>query len=154
MPDIDPATHRFYVLGFLMVGTEVLLIRKKRPGWQEDKYNGIGGALQGEETTAEAMARECREETGYQTNPSDWEPRLCFTSGERTVCVFGLYRPKLQRSDLKHHPELKTGDEAVEWRQWSWLHNSRHLLVKHVMWMLELCRERALSLPITATAEK
>ena len=143
--------HKVYVLGFLVVGGAILLIRKRRPGWQEDKYNGVGGEVRDGETMEEAMARECLEETGYQTAPEDWEPRLCFTFGDRTVCVFGLVRPKLKVSELAHHPEARTGDESFEWHPWAWLHANRGKLVKHVLWFAELCRESRLGASITAT---
>jgi len=55
-----------YVAGFLFSPDEkqVLLIRKNRPEWQKGMINGIGGHIEPEETSEEAMSREFLEETG------------------------------------------------------------------------------------------
>jgi 8-oxo-dGTP diphosphatase len=56
-----------YVVGFYMgFGDDPLiaLIQKKRPKWQEGKFNGIGGHVEETETPFEAMVREFREEAG------------------------------------------------------------------------------------------
>ena len=55
-----------YVVGFMFNPAEnaVLLIRKRRPLWQEGKLNGIGGRIEEGETPEGAMRRECVEEVG------------------------------------------------------------------------------------------
>jgi len=52
------------VCGFVFVGEQVVLIRKNRPEWQRDLFNGIGGHVEEDETPLEAMIREFREEAG------------------------------------------------------------------------------------------
>jgi len=55
-----------YAAGFLFSRDLrwVTLIEKKRPAWQRGKWNAVGGHVEGEETPAQAMRREFREETG------------------------------------------------------------------------------------------
>lgn len=58
----------------------VALIRKNRPEWQRDLYNGLGGKLvhgvtnpKTMESPREAMAREYLEEGGVQFAVTDWQ---------------------------------------------------------------------------------
>lgn len=63
-----------YVLGLMFSAdrTFVALIRKKKPEWQKDKLNGIGGKIEDGELAHHAMPREFYEETGVRTNHRDW----------------------------------------------------------------------------------
>lgn len=67
--------HWAYVVGFMFSADMrfVALIRKARPDWQRGKLNGIGGKIEEGETVREAMVREFREETGYQTQRDNWQ---------------------------------------------------------------------------------
>lgn len=55
-----------YVVGFLFSTNRrnIMLIRKQHPKWQKGKLNGVGGVIQEDETPAQAMKRECFEESG------------------------------------------------------------------------------------------
>lgn len=55
-----------YVVGFMFDHgcSEVALIRKNRPKWQQGKLNGIGGHVEKGELDEVAMKREFYEETG------------------------------------------------------------------------------------------
>ena len=48
---------------FLKRGDEILLAMKKR-GFGSDRYNGVGGKIEPNETIEQALVRECREEIG------------------------------------------------------------------------------------------
>lgn len=63
-----------YVVGFCFTSDKSLvrLIRKNRPKWQEGKLNGVGGHIEEGEDPISAMVREFKEETGAETQPSDW----------------------------------------------------------------------------------
>jgi 8-oxo-dGTP pyrophosphatase MutT (NUDIX family) len=63
-----------YVCGFIFDQEQrlVLLIKKKRPHWQFNRLNGVGGRVEGNETTTEAMKRECVEETGLLIAEKAW----------------------------------------------------------------------------------
>lgn len=75
---------KYYVLGFAFntEKTEVVLIKKNRPNWQKDKYNGVGGKVEKDEPHMNAMIREFREETGVETDSNDWESIATMTFGE------------------------------------------------------------------------
>lgn len=62
-----------YVLGFAfdMFG-QVLLKRAQRPAHLAGYLNGLGGAVEGDETPIAAMVREFREESGIETDESNW----------------------------------------------------------------------------------
>lgn len=57
-----------YVCGFLFDEKDpnkVVLIKKNKPEWQKDKWNGVGGKVEvTDDTVSWAMQREFREETG------------------------------------------------------------------------------------------
>jgi len=74
-----------YVVGFMfnVKETDVLLIMKQKPKWQEGNLNGIGGKIEEGETPVIAMRREFKEETGIRY--SDWR-RVTTMSGEDWEC--------------------------------------------------------------------
>ena len=63
-----------YVLGFIfcLEKRQVLLIRKNKPAFQKGFHNGIGGKVEAEEYSRQAMVRECREECGLSTKEIEW----------------------------------------------------------------------------------
>jgi len=63
-----------YVLGLMFSEgfQKVALIKKKRPLWQENRLNGIGGEIKNGESIHQAMVREFFEETGVKTKENDW----------------------------------------------------------------------------------
>lgn len=63
---------KLYCLGFAIFQDHVLLIKKKRPEFQRDKLNGIGGKIEMNETPIKAMVREFKEETGIATVENNW----------------------------------------------------------------------------------
>lgn len=64
---------KHYVLGFAFDSDHRLaLIKKKRPAWQLNRWNGIGGHVEDHETPRQAMAREFAEETGILIETPSW----------------------------------------------------------------------------------
>lgn len=64
-----------YVLGFAFDADRqnVVLIEKQRPDWQKGQMNGIGGKVEPSDASIKgAMIREFFEETGVQTELTDW----------------------------------------------------------------------------------
>lgn len=64
----------FYSLGFAFSPdhSRVLLIKKTRPEWQAGLLNGVGGKVEQDESTHDAMVREFKEETNIDTVPENW----------------------------------------------------------------------------------
>lgn len=87
------ALKTYYVVGFLFSldctckknCARVALIRKNRPSWQSGLWNGIGGKIEPNETSLEAMRREFREEAGLDI--ADWKLFLV-SDGPKEVIHF------------------------------------------------------------------
>lgn len=81
---------KFYVLGLMFSPDfdKVVLIRKTHPDWQKGKLNGVGGKIEFGENPSAAMVREFMEETGVQTNESDWGQFLLMRFPEAEIFVF------------------------------------------------------------------
>lgn len=64
-----------YVAGFLFGPAQhyVVLIRKMRPDWQRGRLNAIGGKVEPDEETIDAMVREFQEETGAHIPKEKWD---------------------------------------------------------------------------------
>ena len=98
-----------YVLGFAfsLNGARVALIRKLRPAWQADKFNGIGGKIELGETALQAMYREFREETGVRLE--NWIYKRKMVGQDFEVSVYaGTF--------LDHDiPRTVTDEEVLVW---------------------------------------
>lgn len=77
-----------YVVGFAYNRnqTEVLLVEKKKPSWQKNRFNGIGGKVEDNETVFQAMQREFEEETGIDI--SDWKEFAICRCPDCTIYFF------------------------------------------------------------------
>ena len=78
---------------FLRKNSQILLAKKKR-GFGEGKYNGVGGKLEKGETPEEAMIRECQEE--INVTPIEYEKIgemnfLEYIQNNQISLVFHLY---------------------------------------------------------------
>jgi 8-oxo-dGTP pyrophosphatase MutT (NUDIX family) len=80
-------TLQYYVCGFLFSDDQnyVALIMKNHPGWQRQRYNGIGGHVNESEGLEAAMEREFYEEAGVAID--SWR-RFCTLLGEGFEVVF------------------------------------------------------------------
>lgn len=120
------------VLGFLFDEElkYVALIRKNRPEWMKDKFNGIGGKVEEGETFDAAMIREFFEETGVTLK--DW-------IYDRTY-VFMEYKSMLQVFSAKSNKifEVKTTtDEEIFIIPLEELKNFP--IIENVEWMIKDC---------------
>lgn len=90
---------KWYVLGFCFNGDEskVVLISKLKPQWQVGLLNGVGGKIERNESSLEAMYREFEEETGIKTKPfyaneklSDWTHFATMRGPDWCVTCFSI----------------------------------------------------------------
>lgn len=63
-----------YVTGFMFSqdSNHVVLIKKINPAWQKGLFNGVGGKVEANESSVNAMVREFSEETGVTTTAESW----------------------------------------------------------------------------------
>lgn len=90
-----------YVLGFVFdsTGDYVLLMKKQKPLWQKDLWNGIGGKVESEETDYDAMVREAKEEIAL--DHMEWLRFAILEGPDFTVAVFSAHIPVIQLQELK-----------------------------------------------------
>ena len=94
-----------YVVGFLFTkdAKHVVLIRKLNPEWQRGLFNGVGGKIEINENSCDAMAREFGEETGVIINPKEW------------TCFACIHRPGFYDLDIyRAHSDLAFDVRTIE----------------------------------------
>lgn len=96
-----------YVNGFLFSPDKkkIVLIRKKRPTWQENKLNGIGGRIEQNETPYDAMQREFSEEAGLEIN--DWHKFAKMEGTDWVVHMFVSYSEDYNKAYSKTDEEIE-----------------------------------------------
>jgi 8-oxo-dGTP diphosphatase len=128
------ATSIRYVAGFMFdvleagVSNRVALIRKKRPEWQARKLNAVGGHVEAGEITVDAMVREFREETGYETKTSDWKP-FCTLVGDGFCVYFFVATGPLKQLQ-------SPTDEPIRIHNWREVSLLNH--VPNLQWLLPM----------------
>lgn len=114
---------------------QVALIRKIKPTWQAGRLNGIGGMIEdfdrGEGASRaglNAMVREFREETGYETERSDWNYFHTMGSEEWQVECYRSFNVPL-------HQLKTTTEETVEFAYVDFLPRS---VLFNLHWLIPL----------------
>jgi 8-oxo-dGTP diphosphatase len=131
-----------YVLGFaISKSSRVLLIRKRRPMWQQGKLNGIGGKIEGNESDAEAMVREFWEETAVRTVKGQWHHFATLEGSEYEVICFVTYSNRLVQL------AKSATDEPIEAHDIADLYNQDTL--PNVPYLVGLANDEELQFPIT-----
>jgi 8-oxo-dGTP diphosphatase len=120
-----------YVVGFAFHLDHVLLIRKKRPKWQENRLNGIGGHIEKGEAPIFAMAREFFEETGIITGINSW--RLFATVEGKD------WRVHFFRATIEIEKANATTDEPLELHFWNHLPDDT---IVNLHWLIPLALSR------------
>lgn len=131
-----------YVLGFVfdMYAKKVLLMKKKKPEWQKDFFNGIGGKIEVDDNNIyHAIVRECKEETGADTHYLDWR-HFCTMEGvdcpDGSWSVFCL-STFLTSPDRKH--DFSTNEaELVLWLDLSDIHVMLPRLLGNIPWLVSM----------------
>lgn len=119
-----------YCLGFMFdfALQNVVLIRKKRPVWQEGLLNGVGGKLEQGESPIQAMVREFREETGIVTTESDWMYRFSFYGNFGCIYLF-IAVQDLKAEDISEPVIVKPVKEIFRSKE----------VIQNLWWMIPLC---------------
>lgn len=96
------------MLGFAFtLDNQLALILKKRPLWQKDRWNGIGGHIEPNETPIRAMIREFYEEANVAITEDRWrEVAFMQKIGEWDCVVFTTHHDRVRFISSK-------GDERV-----------------------------------------
>lgn len=128
-----------YVLGFLFSPDLkfVSLIHKRRPAWQANKLNGIGGKIEHGEVPTEAMRREFLEETGLEI--STWTYFATMRGVDWEVFVFCATSEHIGQIKSMTDEEVTIGgsDEFIPF----YSHNTH--------WLIPMARAKLLlSIPI------
>ena len=100
--------NKIYVVGFISDKKKVLLIKKNRPEWQKDKFNGIGGKVEWGEDSLAAMIRETKEETGLEGLYWELIEKVVFSSGG----ILYIYKAITSTKTIETYRSLT--DEKVE----------------------------------------
>jgi 8-oxo-dGTP diphosphatase len=130
-----------YCLGFLFSKSldRVVLIKKNKPDWQAGKLNGIGGKIEGDESSVEAMVREFAEETGLYVPEEAWtrvgDCRFDYhrDDGGTTVHIFAAVGDWLTQVPRRDCSEGKVG-----WIFWA--ANTERPIIPNLRWLIPLCR--------------
>lgn len=124
------------VLGFLFSGGKldpwVALIEKDHPEWQRGKCNGIGGAVEPNETPLEAMVRECQEESGVLVPPDQWTLKVKVHS-VNTGYLMWVYTARLA------NPEKLKDENTSE--PCYWYAQLPRNIVPNLKWLVPLCQD-------------
>jgi len=124
-----------YVCGFMFDNNyqNVALIRKNKPEWQKGFLNGIGGKIEFGETIEDAMIREFKEETGFDTSYDEWFPFAEITQKDEWCVYFFHTRGNLSL--------LKTVEsEEIVILPLKELFESKSL--PSVKWLINLCLDK------------
>lgn len=110
--------------------TDVLLINKVKPEWQNGFINGIGGKVEQGENSLNAMVREFREETGIDSNETDWRYVVTMSGDDWRVDVYTAISDMVFycKDMTDEYPVLIPLDELDGFK-----------LIKNLYWLIPMC---------------
>jgi len=129
-----------YVLGFLFEEEDlnhefVVMIKKKKPIWQKDKLNGIGGHIKEGETPSQAMIREFSEETGVSVCNWAQFAFLTYHNGDKVWCFVTADTLALNMA------RTQDGENAEEIHSTSRTFlRDRAKVLPNINWLIEMAR--------------
>jgi len=108
--------------------TKVAMILKNRPEWQNGLYNFPGGHIEEDESPADCVMREFKEECGVTIFKDDWwRIGLITNNGNYTVDIFTAIKKG-------YNGEIKTmEDQPVEWID---INNLPDNMVTNCKWLI------------------
>lgn len=97
-----------YVVGFAFsrCKKDVLLIKKLKPEWQKNRFNGIGGKIEEGESPESAIEREFFEETGIRIPQVEWRlfAKMEFDGSE--MYCFTIYTNRIYQARTTETEEI------------------------------------------------
>jgi 8-oxo-dGTP pyrophosphatase MutT (NUDIX family) len=147
----DEVAGKTMVAGFMFHGPRVLLVQKLRPTWQAGLYNGVGGAVERDETLVRAMTREFYEETGQLTLPGDWE-HFC-TEHEPFGATVHFFKCAVRLPET-HVVETPSQNDAGELLSWHHCEDVQRMpVLGNLRWLVPLARDwRGVASPVVVRA--
>lgn len=114
---MEAKQKRLYVVGlcFDLTLTEVLLLKKTHPEWQNGKWNGPGGLIQENETPHQAVSREFLEETGILIKPEEWTMAISYEGMDNPDEEYSIYYLKALLSNKVRPLFPPPTDELPKW---------------------------------------
>ena len=112
--------------------TEIALILKNRPEWQNNKFNFPGGHIESNERNFDCIVREFFEECNISSKEEDWTHiGVIINSNKYYVDIFtAIYN--------KSHGELKTmEDQPVYWCN---INNLPNNTISNVEWLIHFAK--------------
>ncbi len=127
-----------YVAGFAFDESlkTVVLIEKQKPDWQKGKLNGVGGKVEGTDTSIEhAMEREFEEETSVKVDRSRWKKFATLNCNTWRVKFLATKLTDTELNSIK-----TTTDEPVWLRH---LENLQHVdmrsaMISNIPWLTQM----------------
>lgn len=132
-----------YVVGLLFTPDRqwLALLQKRRPAWQEGRWNGCGGRVESGETPLDAMVRETKEEMAVDVRKSEWRHVLTLhcDMGSRQVMFFAAF----SRQAL--HVSTATDERVSLCHVRDWPNES---LMPNLRWIIPLAVDPCIALPL------
>jgi 8-oxo-dGTP diphosphatase len=127
-----------YVAGFAFddVLQRVVLIEKTKPDWQKGKLNGVGGKVEGSDTSlAYAMEREFQEETSVKVDKDRWKLFSTLNCNTWRVKFFVAKLTPEEMLNLK-----TTTEETVTVRHFTSIQDidDRSSLMSNIPWLTQM----------------
>lgn len=133
---------KHYVVGFLFnEKDEVLLLKKIKPAWQFNKWNGVGGNIEPGETPGEAMRREFIEETRIG-DYLGWEHKATIIGIFGTLFVFAT------RSSKKLFEKMPARNDVEELFHWFPKNSLPSNMIYNLPWVVRFCDEQPIEFPV------
>lgn len=137
---VSDVTNKVMVAGFLFHRAKVLLVRKTRPEWQKNLWNGVGGVVEKDETPLIAMRREFVEEAFAGMTPAvpiEWK-HFC-----TEIEPFGAYVHffKARIDEVPPHAGSNDVGEPLTWFNWRDVCGGNVQVVGNLRWLVALALE-------------
>ena len=124
-----------YVTGFLFSNdtSKVVLIKKINPQWQKGLFNGVGGKIEVNELSVDAMVREFEEEAGVVIAQEQWR------------CYVKIHRPNCYDLDVYFaHSDLAFEARTIEREQIQLFdtHSLPKNLIPNLKWLIPMALDK------------